>query len=88
MNEADIKEAVKSSLKKITGHAENIEDEMLLLNDLGLESIDLVELIFEVEQRLNCELDMSQLTMRMRNNKFAMTVRDFLGFVGSQLDEK
>lgn len=71
MNESQIKSQVIKAIQEIT-RKENlqIEDNTRLITDLGLESIDFVDLIFECERKLGIIVDLNHFaTIQSQENQ-------------------
>lgn len=56
----NIKEKVYYIINKVTG-VEDIKDGMLLLSDLGLDSLEMIALLIELEESFNIELKESDM---------------------------
>ncbi|MBA4536817.1 acyl carrier protein [Bacillus aquiflavi] len=77
---ANISHEVLNYLKENLGN-ENVREDMNIKNDLGLTSLDLVDLAFYLEQRIDRTVtDEELLSLK--------TVKDVINFVANNVDEK
>ena len=62
MSETDLKAQIKALLAdKLSISAEEIKDDTLLFDELGLDSFDTIELVFELEEKTGIEIPDSDL---------------------------
>lgn len=81
---------VVKSLVLVKGIDEKkVKKETLLIGDLGFESIDIVDLVFELEQQFNLTLDLADLAEKMKkgsvNFRSDLSVAALVDFVESKL---
>ncbi len=74
---SDSFKAIVEAMKVIKGKLpDNVTPEMYLVKDLGFESIDLVDLSFEVESRLNKSFELNEF-VRFVSSKDDAIYHDF-----------
>jgi acyl carrier protein len=64
MTTEDAQKAVLQAVETVKGLSEGVEFHYSLTKDLGLESIDVVDLFFEIEQATGKSVELSQLVNR------------------------
>ncbi len=62
MNEAEDLDRLRDALEAALGvDRRELGAETTLVGDLGVDSVDLLEISYEVEKRLGCEIDLEEL---------------------------
>ncbi len=70
MRDEEIMSAIKSSLKALVKDKNlSISAEMKIIEDLGLESIDFIDLVFELEKKFRIEIDLNLLALELAKFK-------------------
>lgn len=81
------KTAVYNALASIKGVAASVPPEASLTRDIGLESIDVVDLFFELEQSTGVVVELNQLIGQMRGSagrRFEeVTIQDLIDYLHS-----
>jgi acyl carrier protein len=76
--EDKINQAVITSLTRVTGKSgDEINPHTKLVTDLEMESIDILDLLFEIEKQLKVSVDLSSFFQNRGNIKFRQTQFDF-----------
>ena len=66
MNHSELKSIVLDSIGVVLNRKfETLPDETRLIADLNIESIEFVDIIFEIEKRIKTELDMNLLALQL-----------------------
>ena len=81
MNDLDIKTKLIKCIKDTCVYDEEIKEEYSLKNDLGYDSLEIVSLIFEIEETFNITFDSSDLTFENME-----TVYDLLNLIKRTLE--
>lgn len=69
MSAANHRDAVYDSLAKVKGGVAEVAPTATLTGDLGLESIDVVDLFFEIEQATGIVVELNLLIGEMRGTR-------------------
>ncbi|RYZ86103.1 MAG: acyl carrier protein [Proteobacteria bacterium] len=86
--EKDANKAVYAGLIKFKASLANARDDQKLVSELGLESIDIVDLLFEVEQMTGVTVELSELlnfTRSQSQKRFQdLTIRDIASYIDAK----
>ena len=80
MNELDIKKKLIKCIKDTCEYDEDIKEIDNLKNDLGYDSLEIVSLIFEIEEAFDITFDSSDLTFENMD-----TVKDLINLIKKTL---
>jgi len=61
---AELENHIKSAISEIRDEAE-FSLEKKLVSDLGFESLDIIDLIFEIQRRTSIQIDINELSMKI-----------------------
>lgn len=75
MDKAKIKESVIECIKEIT-YLEEISEENNLKNDLGIDSVDTIDLIMSLENKFEIEFNDSDISLE--NFRYVKTIIDLI----------
>lgn len=75
MDKAKIKESVIECVKEIT-YLEEISEENNLKNDLGIDSVDTIDLIMSLENKFEIEFNDSDISLE--NFRYVKTIIDLI----------
>lgn len=62
-----LEEAIYSSIKAIRSQAKDITVNTKIVTDLDFESIDIIDLFFEIQSRTNIEIDLNEIAIIIGN---------------------
>ena len=80
MNDLDIKTKLIKCIKDTSAYDEDIKEIDNLRNDLGYDSLEIVSLIFEIEETFNITFDSSDLTFENME-----TIKDLINLIKKTL---
>ncbi len=93
-SDEDIYKAICGSIETVVGSTElRLKPETKLVGDLGIESIDVIDVLFEIEKTLGISINLAAIFQSFRrdtgqSNQFDLEIRQIAEYIAKALRDR